>query len=105
MVEVRRINLGVAVRHRCASTSRSCLYKLALREAIASQHRLHDSVRMELTACADCGQPYLLQENWQPHSEDGELACPRCGATVKAWSSARSYVAYWLRAGSILPMR
>jgi hypothetical protein len=105
MAEARRSILGAAVRHRCAAISRSCLYRLALRQAIASQYRLHDSGRMELAACDDCGQPYLLQETWQPLSEDGELACPRCGATVKSWSSARSYVAYWLRAGSALPTR
>ncbi len=100
-----RNNVGVAVRHECTATSRSCLYKLTLRHAIASQHQLRDAGRMELAACDDCGQPYLLQESWQPLSEDGELACPRCGSIVKSWSSAHSYVAYWLRAGYALLAR
>ena len=98
MAESRR-SLAASPIHRCARPGRSCLYEIALREAIATQHNLADARRAELHACDECGAPYLLQEVWQPLSEEGELACPRCGAIVAAWDGARAYVAYWLRDG------
>jgi hypothetical protein len=41
----------------------------------------------------------MLQEDWQPLSEPGEMACPPCGATVASWEGARAFVAYWYRTG------
>src|SRR5262245_5405504 len=77
--------------HRCARPGRSCLYETALRQAIATQHKLGDVGRADLRACDGCGAPYLLQEVWQPLSEEGELACPRCGAIVAAWDGSRGF--------------
>jgi DNA-directed RNA polymerase subunit RPC12/RpoP len=74
-----------------------CLYAVVLREAIAAQHRLTQSGRFDLHACDGCGKPYLLASIWQPISEQGVLACPRCGAEAIAWDGARGYVAYWHR--------
>ena len=88
---------GAPVRHRCTRPQRWCLYETALRQAIATQHRLTDAGRLELGACEECGAPYLLQDVWQPLSEEGELACPRCGAIVVTWEGAHSFVAYWYR--------
>src|SRR5262245_18022114 len=105
MAEARRDNADTSSRHQCAASRRPCLYDLAIREAIAAQHGLDAVGRLSLCWCEACGEPYLLQESWQPLSEDGELACPRCGAIVQAWTSGRSYVAYWLRSGSTLRMR
>src|SRR3954454_21250181 len=99
MVETRRGPRGAPVRHRCTEAGRSCLYEVALRQAIATQHALTDSRRSELRACAECGVPYLLQVIWQPHSEESELACPRCGAIVDSWDGGRAFVAYWYREG------
>jgi hypothetical protein len=72
---------------------------LALREAIATQHRIDASDRLTLSSCEACGAPYLLQEVWQPLSEEGERACPRCGAVAISWEGSRSFVAYWLKGG------
>ena len=98
MAESRR-GPAISPGHRCARPGRSCLYETALRQAIATQHSLADVERSELRACDECGAPYLLRVIWQPLSEEGELACPRCGAIVAAWDGARGFVAYWLRAG------
>jgi hypothetical protein len=99
MAESRR-SLATSPTHHCSRPGRSCLYEIALREAIATQHDLADGGRAELHACEECGAPYLLQEVWQPLSEEGELACPRCGAIVAVWDGARVYVAYWLKDGA-----
>lgn len=88
---------GSSVRHQCARPQRWCLFETALRQAIATQHRLADAGRLELGGCDECAAPYLLQEVWQPLCEAGELACPRCGAVVVSWEGAHSYVAYWYR--------
>ncbi len=69
-----------------------------LKEAIAAQHGLRDTRRYELRTCEGCGTPYLLLSVWQPHADDGELACPRCGATAVSWDGTRGYLAYWQRA-------
>ena len=71
--------------------------RLVLRQAIATQHRLTPSDRLELRACEGCGKPYLLTSIWLPHSEEGAITCPRCGAEAVEWDGARSYVAYWQR--------
>ena len=105
MAEPHRGIGGTSVRHHCAEPGQPCVYDLAVRQAIATQHRLGDTGRMDLSACDECGQPYLLQELWQPLSEEGELACPRCGTIVASWDGARSYVAYCLRLGSTLGTR
>jgi hypothetical protein len=97
MAEPRREIINTLPRHSCPGTRRACLYELALGQAIATQHGLGDAGRSDLGACDDCGAPYLLREVWQPHSEEGELACPRCGAIVATWEGARGYVAYWYR--------
>lgn len=76
-----------------------CLYEVVLRQAIATQHGLTPTDRLELRACVGCGKPYLLTSVWLPHSEEGALACPRCGAEAVAWDGARGYVAYWQREG------
>jgi hypothetical protein len=73
------------------------LYQTVLRQAIASQHRLTPSERQELLACEGCGKPYLLTSLWQPHSDEGAIACPRCGMEAVSWDGARGYVAYWQR--------
>ncbi|MCC7369211.1 MAG: hypothetical protein IT306_12355 [Chloroflexi bacterium] len=73
------------------------LYELVLREAIAVQHGLSHAERMELHACDGCGKPYLLAGYWQPISEEGSIACPRCGTEAATWEGARGYVAYWQR--------
>ena len=99
MAEIRRRIAATTARHRCAGSRRSCLYEVALGQAIATQHGLGNVGRSSLAACDECGAPYLLQEVWQPLSEAGELACPRCGAVVVACDGARSFVAYWYRAG------
>jgi hypothetical protein len=99
MAEIRRRLTASTARHRCAGSRRSCLYEVALGQAIATQHGLGDAGRTSLAACDECGAPYLLREVWQPLSEEGELACPCCGAIVVAWEGARTYVAYWYRAG------
>jgi hypothetical protein len=97
MAGPRREIAGSPPRHSCAGRRRTCLYELALGQAIATQHGLGDAGRSDLSACEECGAPYLLQEVWQPLSEEGELACPRCGAIVAAWEGARTFVAYWYR--------
>lgn len=105
MAEPHRGITGSPIRYRCARSQRWCLYETAMREAIATQHGIPNDGRSELAACTDCGAPYLLLEVWQPLSEDGELACPRCGAIVAAWDGPRAYVAYWLRHGGTLEAR
>lgn len=104
MAESRR-RPAISPVHRCARPGRSCLYETALRQAIVTQYNLADGGRSELRACDECGAPYLLQAVWQPLSEDGELACPRCGAIVAAWDGSRGFVAYWLRAGQATETR
>jgi hypothetical protein len=79
------------------ASRRRCLYEIVVRQAIATQHGLTSTERLELHACDDCGKPYLLTSVWQPHSESGEIACPRCGACAIAWEGARGYLAYWQR--------
>ena len=74
-----------------------CLYAVAMREAIATQHGLTQHERYDLRACEGCGQPYLLATVWQPLSEPGALACPRCGAEAVSWDGAHGYLAYWQR--------
>jgi uncharacterized Zn-finger protein len=100
-----RGSTGSSGPHRCPRSRGPCLYELALREAIAAQHGLVADGRSELAECIDCGAPYLVQEVWQPLSEEGELACPHCGATVATWDGARSFVAYWLRSGQPIGAR
>lgn len=104
MAEARRDLADNSARHRCTASRRPCFYDLAIREAIATQHCLNGAGQLSLCWCDECGEPYLLRETWQPLTEDGELACPRCGAIVQAWSSGRLYVAYWLKSGSTLRM-
>lgn len=84
-------------RHRVGQ--RDCLYEAALRQAIATQHGLGGADLLDLRACARCGKPFLLRAVWQPFAEEGELACPRCGAPVAAWTGTRAHVAYWHRDG------
>jgi uncharacterized Zn-finger protein len=79
------------------------LYQKVLRQAIASQHRLAPSDRQELRACEGCGKPYLLTSIWQPISDEGSIACPRCGTEAVNWDGARSYVAYWQRESEANP--
>jgi len=74
-----------------------CLYEVVLRQAIATQHGLTLSDRLELRACEGCGKPYLLTSVWLPLSDDGTIACPRCGAEAVSWDGARGYLAYWQR--------
>jgi hypothetical protein len=105
MAEPHRGIVGPSDRHRCPASSRQCLYELALRQAIASQHRIDAPGRLSLSSCEECGAPYLLQEVWQPLSEEGELACPRCGAVMVSWDGSRSYVAYWLKGGQPIGSR
>ena len=90
---------GYAARHRAQIAERpgSTLYQRVLRQAIASQHHLTPSDRQELHACEGCGKPYLLTSVWQPHSDEGSIACPRCGTEAVSWDGARGYVAYWQR--------
>ena len=83
--------------HTHGATRGPCLYEVVLRQAIATQHGLTPSDRLELRACEGCGKPYLLTSIWLPHSEDGAIACPRCGAEAVEWDGARGYVAYWQR--------
>lgn len=78
-----------------------CLYEAVLRQAIATQHGQTDADRLELRACLDCGKPYLLARVWQPLADEGEIACPRCGAQAVAWAGARGYIAYWHREGAL----
>jgi uncharacterized Zn-finger protein len=79
------------------------LYQTVLRQAIASQHQLTPSDRQELRACEGCGKPYLLTSLWQPISDEGSIACPRCGTEAVSWDGARGYVAYWQREGERSP--
>ena len=74
-----------------------CLYEIVLRQAIVTQHGLTPSDRLELRACEGCGKPYLLTSVWLPHSEEGAIACPRCGAEAVEWDGARGYLVYWQR--------
>ena len=79
-------------------TSRGpCLYEVVLRQAIATQHGLATPERLDLRACEGCGKAYLLTSVWLPLSEEGEIACPRCGARAVIWDGARGYLAYWHR--------
>jgi hypothetical protein len=89
--------LGTLHDHRHPVGSRGCLYETALREAIATQYGLGGADLLELRACEGCGKPYLLQSVWQPFAEEGELACPRCGAPAASWNGPRASVAYWHR--------
>ncbi len=86
-------------RHPPGTSRRSCLYEVVLRQAIATQHGLVAPERLELRSCEGCGKAYLLASVWLPHSEEGEIACPRCGARAVAWDGARGYLAYWHREG------
>ena len=70
-----------------------------LRQAIATQHGLSPSDRLELRACEGCGKPFLLISVWLPLREEGAIGCPRCGAEAISWDGARGYVAYWQREG------
>ena len=81
--------------------SRPRLYDLVLRAAIASQHGLVSSDRLELRACEGCGKPCLLTSVWLPLSDEGVIGCPRCGAEAVEWDGARGYVAYWQREGGL----
>src|SRR3954452_20930453 len=73
------------------------LYQRVLQQAIASQHHLTPSDRHELCACEGCGKAYLLTSIWQPLTDEGSIACPRCGTEAVNWDGARGYVAYWQR--------
>lgn len=79
------------------ASRRPSLYEVVLRQAIVTQHGLTLSDRLELRACEGCGKPYLLTSVWLPHSEEGAIACPRCGAEAVEWDGARGYMAYWQR--------
>jgi DNA-directed RNA polymerase subunit RPC12/RpoP len=70
---------------------------VVLRQAILTQYDLLPSDRHELHACAGCGKPYLLTSVWLPLSDDGTIACPRCGAEAISWDGARGYLVYWQR--------
>lgn len=83
--------------HAHAASRGPCLYEVVLRQAIVTQHGLTLSDRLELRACEGCGKPYLLTSVWLPHSEEGAIACPRCGAEAVEWAGSRGYVAYWQR--------
>ncbi len=83
--------------HRHHGGQRNCLYETAMRHAIAAQHGLNGAELFELRACEGCGKAFLLQSVWQPFAEEGELACPRCGALAASWNGPRAYVAYWQR--------
>jgi uncharacterized Zn-finger protein len=94
----RRWGAGLVLRdHRHGEGERRCLYETALRQAIATQHALPSGDGLTFRSCEGCGKPFLLQSVWQPFSEEGELACPRCGALAISWDGTRSYVAYWHR--------
>ena len=73
------------------------LSEVVLRQAILTQYGLLPSGRHELRACEGCGKPYLLTSVWLPLSDDGIIACPRCGAEAVSWDGARGYLAYWQR--------
>jgi uncharacterized Zn-finger protein len=73
------------------------LYEVVLRQAILTQYGLLTSGRHELRACEGCGKPYLLTSVWLPLSDDGTIACPRCGSEAVSWDGARGYLAYWQR--------
>lgn len=77
------------------------LYEHVLRQAIASQHGLIPSSRLELRACEGCGKAYLLTGVWLPVSDEGSIACPRCGTEAVSWDGAHAYVAYWQRQGEL----
>jgi hypothetical protein len=79
------------------------LYQTVLRQAIASQHQVTPSDRQELHACEGCRKPYLLTSLWQPHSDEGAIACPRCGTEAVTWEGARGYVVYWHRESERTP--
>ena len=87
--------------HQRGTSRGPCLYEVVLREAIASQHGLAPSDRLELRACDGCGKPYLLTSVWLPLSDQGAIGCPRCGAEAVEWDGARGYVAYWHREGGV----
>jgi len=97
MAGPRRGSTDTQPRHQCPGRRRGCLYELALGQAIATQHGLGDASRSALNACEGCGAPYLLQDVWQPHRDEGEIACPHCGAIVVTWEGGRAYVARWYR--------
>ena len=77
------------------------LYEIVLRQAIATQHGLTPSDRLELRACEGCGKPYLLTSVWLPVSDEGAITCPRCGTEAVSWDGTRGYVAYWQRQGEL----
>ena len=81
------------------AAGRPSLYEIVLRQAIVTQHGLSPSMRHELRACTGCGKPYLLTRVWLPLSDEGALACPRCGAEAVSWDGAIGYVAHWQREG------
>src|SRR5262245_42275393 len=74
-----------------------CLFEIVLRQSIATQHALACTDRLKLRTCEGCGKPYLLATVWLPHTEEGSIACPRCGAEAVAWDGARGFMAYWQR--------
>lgn len=96
----RRRGAGAGHEHRHGGGPGACLYETAMRQAIATQHGLASGDHLELRTCEGCGQAFLLQGVWQPFAEDGDLACPRCGALVASWDGTRAYVGYWYRVGS-----
>jgi hypothetical protein len=91
--------------HSHGSLRGPCLYEVVLRQAIATQYGLPAPERLDLRTCEGCGKAYLLATVWQPHSEEGEIACPRCGDRAVSWDGARGYLAYWHREGAITAHR
>ena len=83
--------------HTRSASGGPSLYEVVLRQAILTQYGLLPSGRHELRACEGCGKPYLLTSVWLPLSDDGIIACPRCGAEAVSWDGARGYLAYWQR--------
>lgn len=97
MADRRRGTRPPVHQHRHTTGQRDCLYETALRSAIAAQHGLSNADRLTLRMCEGCGKPCLLSSVWLPFSEEGELACPRCGTIAESWNGTRAFVAYWQR--------
>ncbi len=88
---------GTLHTHRHTPGRGRCLYETTLRQAIAVQYDLADADGLELRMCEGCGRAFLLRAVWQPFTEEGEIACPRCGTLAVEWDGTRGYVTYWHR--------